>query len=286
MLAPCLDEEDVEEIAKENEDERELSQDITDALHALLEIYGVELLPLILMSDFEWMMSQDAHPVQRCTVLRIFCYIFETCPTDQIQELMGKTLNKFVECMKDGDYDVQQAATYAVGCVAERLKGTFDESMTTLILTNCFANFNESDQVEDSALDAILDNDASVIGKLLRYQPQALTNGDEIYKEWLERCFPIREDTQEAVWCYDYFCELIQTQNKAFLGHNMSNLGRILNCLIDAHGTSLMSENAEKFTRDLIKDLQTNNEALFAQSLSKMDEDKQRKLYNSIGTQI
>jgi len=47
-----------------------------------------------------------------------------------------------------------------------------------------------------------------------------------------------------------------------------------------------MSENAEKFTRDLIKDLQTNNEALFAQSLSKMDEDKQRKLYNSIGTQI
>merc|ERR1712218_135144 len=83
MLAPCLEEEDVADIEKENKEEAELSLDATDALKVLLEIYQTDLLQMILMSDFEWMMSEDAHPIQRCTVLRIFCYIFEACPTEK-----------------------------------------------------------------------------------------------------------------------------------------------------------------------------------------------------------
>eukprot|EP00492_Amphilonche_elongata_P005717 TRINITY_DN916_c0_g1_i1.p1 TRINITY_DN916_c0_g1~~TRINITY_DN916_c0_g1_i1.p1 ORF type:complete len:343 (+),score=96.53 TRINITY_DN916_c0_g1_i1:106-1134(+) len=268
MLAPCLDEEDVAEIAKENEDEAELSSDATDALKSLLEIYGIDILPMILMSDFEWMMSDDAHPIQRCTVLRIFCYVFETCPTDQTRELMSQTITRFIQCMDEENCDVQQAAIYAVGLVAEQLQGSFNEQMAQEILGKSFGHFNQTEN-EKNSFDSVLDNDASVIGKVLRYQPKAVKNLGSVYSHWLEKCFPIREDTQEGSWCYDFFCELIQSKNAAFLGDNMCNLHLILNAMADAYNTSLMSENAEKFFKNLVFEMQTNNKQLFMGHFSK-----------------
>jgi len=286
-MAPCLEEEDVEEIAKENEEERELSHDATDALKALLQIYGEDLLPMILMSDFEWMLSNDAHPIQRTTVLQIFCYIFENCPnSEQTKQLMNQATGRFIECMDEEDCAVRQAAVYAVGCVAQFLRGTFNAEIAQQILTKCFHHFEEESHMEKAAFDSVLDNDASTIGKILRYQPDAVKNIDAVYTHWLEKCFPIREDDQEAIWCYEFFCELIHNNNSAFLGKKMCNLGLIMNSMVDAYGTSLMSENSEKFFTNLVQDLQNNNKQLFVQSFSKMKEEHQRKLMQMIGTQV
>jgi len=294
MMAPCLEEEDVAEIAKENDEERELSHDATDALKALLEIYGEDLLPMILMNDFEWMLSDDAHPIQRTTVLQIFCYIFENCATsNQTREIMNHMIKKnnnqqsiLIKCMDEENCAVQQAAIYAVGCVAEQLKGTFTTELAQEILQRCFKHFDQEVETEKSEFDSVLDNDASTIGKILRYQTKAVQNIDQLYSLWLQKCFPIREDPQEAIWCYGFFCELIQNNNTAFLGNNMSNLGLVMNAMVDAYGTSLMDENSEKFFRNLVENLQSTNRQLFVQSFAKMKEEHQRKLQQLIGTQI
>jgi len=284
IMAPCLEEEDIAEIQKENEEERDLSSDATDALKVLLEIYQTDLLQMILMSDFEWMLGDDAHPLQRCTVLRIFCYIFETCPMDATQTLMSNALSRFIQCMDDEDCDVRQAAIYAVGLVAEQMKGTFSEQIAQEVLGKCFHHFQEEN--DEKGFDSVLDNDASVIGKVLRYQPNAVKSSDEVYKHWLTQCFPIREDPQEANWCYDFFCELIQSKNNAFLGSKMQNLPLIMNSMVDAFGTALLSEKSEKFFVTMVTELQQNNEKMFVNSFSKMKEEYQAKLMRLVGVVV
>ena len=66
----------------------------------------------------------------------------------------------------------------------------------------------------------------------------------------------------------------------------MSNLGLVMNAMVDAYGTSLMDENSEKFFRNLVENLQSTNRQLFVQSFAKMKEEHQRKLQQLIGTQI
>jgi len=280
MNAPMLDEEDKEEFLKDNDNEKTLSQDVTDALKSLLEIYKDDLLSMILIPDFEWMIGSEAHPIQRTTVLQIFCYIFETCPKEKTADLMKQTLMRFIQCMDEEECTVRQAAVYATGLVVEQLTGNFEKELVTQILQKCFGHFDT--QLDSNAYDCVLDNDTSVIGKILRFHPKQVPDLGEAYRLWLEKCFPMREDTQESVWCYEYFCELIQKQESNFLGQNMANLPYIVNALIDGYGTNLMSEQSEKFFKTLMIDMQRNNESLYSQTLVKLQEDNQRKILQLI----
>jgi len=269
MLAPDLDPEDAEDFNEENKRESSVSRETTDALDALLKIYKDDLLELFtkeviidskptrMMDQFEWMISDDAHPIQRYTVLRIFCYIFESCSQSSTSDYIGLS-TRFIECMDDDSCDVCQAATYALGLIAEQANSSVFAPHVNKVLEKCFEHFEK--QSDESAYDSVLDNDTSTIGKILKYHANCVSNKQEIYLRWLTRCFPMREDVQEAEWCYNRFCELLEEQNADFLGANMCNLGVIVKAMVDGYGSQFMSEKAEAYYKNFVTKLQTNSD--------------------------
>jgi len=280
ILAPELDPEDVVDLQKENEDEAMVSQDITDAIDALLKIYQQTLLPLFqeIMDDFSWMISDDAHAIQRFTVLRIFCYIFENCDPSTTEGLMAQTLQRLIECTQENDCDVRQAAVYAFGLLAQQTAGKNILSTQHLeaVLQNCFSHFQN--QLEESGYDSVLDNDASTIGKILKYQADSLNNVSTHYQNWVTQCFPMREDKQEAEWCYHRFCELLQAEDQIFLGANMQNLPHIIDAMADAYGTSLMTDESEQFFSSMLANMKTNNNNVLTQVIINISSDSQSKI--------
>lgn len=284
MAAPDLDDEDRDDFEKENQDEVIVSQDITDAINALLKIYKSDLLPLIteIMDDFSWMVSDDAHAIQRCTVLRIFCYIFENCDRSATSDLMVQTTPRFIQCMVEEDCDVRQAAVYALGLLAEQCQpGSDFSSHVPTILQKCFYHFEN--QLEVNGYDSVLDNDASTIGKILKHHPESVPNISNVYQMWLQTCFPMREDKQEGEWCHQHFCELLRQQNTSFLGNNMSNLPKIVDAMADAYGTSLMTEDAEQYFNKLLVDLKSQNNQMLSSIIINLSRDNQTKVMQLVG---
>lgn len=280
MAAPDLDDEDKEDFQNENKDEADVSRDITDAIDALFRIYKATLLPLItdIMDDFSWMISDDAHPIQRTTVLRIFCYIFENCDSNSTEQLMTQTLPRFLECTIEAHCDVRQAAVYALGLIAEQLSTEKINSFLPTILSQSFQLFDQNMLLDESHYDYVLDNAASTIGKILKSHPTIIPNISEVYKMWLQKCFPMREDYQEGEWCYQRFCELLNQQDAQFLGQNMENLPLIVDSMADAYGSSLMTDESELFFKNLLGNLKNQNGAMLTQIIMNLNSDNQAKV--------
>ena len=82
-----------------------LSFSTWDAIEALLKIYKSDMLGLIfdeksgVQSDFEWMISAESHTIQRTTMVRIFCYIFENCPIENTESIMMGVVERLLVCM-------------------------------------------------------------------------------------------------------------------------------------------------------------------------------------------
>eukprot|EP00494_Astrolonche_serrata_P007042 UN07067 len=211
IAAPDLDEEDREDLKKENKAEYEVSQNITDGFEVLFGIYGDSVLPLLFssMNEFSYMLGNDSHYIQRMTILRLFCYIFEKCSVDAVRPLMKQTIERFCQCSNDKDSDVVQATIYGLGLMAEKMTSQEFEKFINPLLEKLFQNTKRED-LHDSAID----NHTSTIGKILKHHENKVPQIDRVYKMWLSECFPIREDRQEGPWCFQRFCELLQSQNK------------------------------------------------------------------------
>lgn len=265
MLAPDLDPEDAEDFNEENKKESYVSQDITDALDSLLKIYKAALLPLFqeLMEDFNWMIGNDSHPIQRYTVLRIFCYIFENCDASATTDLL-KALDRFIECMDDESCDVRQAAVYALGLVSEQTASF--QPYVNPVLQKCFGHFEK--QLDEAAYESVLDNSTSTIGKILKHHANSVSNKQEAYLLWLTKCFPMREDAQEAQWCYDRFCELLEEKNPDFLGSNMCNVPLIVKTMIDGYGSQLMSEESESYFKNMLEGFKKSDDNVVKQLIN------------------
>lgn len=119
----------------------------------------------------------------------------------------------------------------------------------------CFDQFQP--QYLKGEVDPIHDNCASSIGKLCRYHGKCFNVAD-VYKKWLEVCFPMRRDAQEGRWCIDEMMRLISVKDTNFLGPNMGRLRQILALFVDWKDTNLSSEEADVKIETLCKQIKAN----------------------------
>ncbi|VDN60043.1 unnamed protein product [Dracunculus medinensis] len=227
------DEDDAGETDNEaiEEDANVLSR-ITDVVHALFKEFRQGFVPYFeqLEPIFRPWLSQKRHFSERQWTI---------CMYDDLIEFGGEASVQYqqyfyeplISCINDEYPEVRQAAAYGIGLMG--LYGGKAYAQLCAGALQPIANMI-SDQAARSTTDALLatENAISAVAKILKFNSSMIDVNAVIptFVQWL----PVWEDTEESPYTYDYFADLIESNNPLVLGENNSNLPRILSVMVEA----------------------------------------------------
>lgn len=125
------------------------------------------------------------------------------------------------------------------------------------------------------------ENAISAYTKILKFNPSALTNLDELIGVWFS-WLPISEDPEEATHIYGYLCDLIEANHQVILGANNCNLPRIVSIIAEAFCTKVLEVQSATGTRMLtiVKQVESNPEVMQA-CISTLSPEQQQALQDA-----
>merc|ERR1712113_813327 len=126
----------------------------------------------------------------------------------------------------------------------------------------CFAQFSEQCFLEGDVED-VQDNAALTIGRICKYCPDKV-NVNEVYPQWLSKCFPVRNDEDASTWCYAEIVRQVNAGNQAILGNNLSNVPKIIHWIAEVAFTNMSNEELAVALIKLLNNLKSNNEVMAA----------------------
>jgi len=260
MKEPDTDCEDIDQLKEYNEQEATLSNNISDAVGALVQVYRDDFIP-VLQTEWETlnaMISPDALDIQTRASLYIFCDVVDHCSSNVLQQIQNEFAGHFQRAASNAeDAVVRQAGVFALGLLFEKSEGAVGSVISTNdILKICFSQFTDPRYQDCDDSENVQDNAAMTIGRICKYCP-TLVNCNEVYPQWLN-CFPIRLEVDCSQWCYTEMIRLIDANNEALIGEGGANIAKIVNWIAEVAYTEMSNEALDQSLTDLIKKVQSN----------------------------
>ncbi|XP_055850061.1 importin-5 [Episyrphus balteatus] len=247
-----------EALADEDEADTYLLSKIVDIIHSLFLTNKTNFLPYFdtVVPQFVKLLEPARSWSDRQWGLCIFDDVIEYCGPSciQYQQIFTAPLLQYI-C--DKSPEVRQAAAYGCGVLGqfagEQFALTCAQAIPILVQVIQDPKSREPENVNPT------ENAISAVTKILKYNPSALPNIDEIINAWYS-WLPVIEDEDEAPHIYGYLCDLIQANHPVILGANNSNLPRIVSIIAQAFKSGVVKPLSEEGSRmiGIVKQLESN----------------------------
>ncbi|KAH8294819.1 hypothetical protein KR018_003373 [Drosophila ironensis] len=264
-----------EELAEQDDTDVFILSKIVDITHALFETNKVQFLPAFeqVAPHFVKLLDPNRSESDRQWGVCVFDDLIEFCgpASAPYSQIFTPALQRYIA---DKSSDVRQAAAYGCGVLAQFGGEQFAVTCAQIIpLLVQVINDPKAREIEN--INAT-ENAISAFGKILKYNPSALSNIEEMIGVWFS-WLPISEDADEAVHIYGYLCELIEANHPVILGSNNCNLPRIFSIIAEAFCTKVVEVKSPVGTRMLtiVKQVESNPDVMQACASSLTPEQQQ-----------
>jgi len=260
------DDEDKEKLIEQNEQEATVSTNISDAVGALVKVYGDNFIP-ILQTEYDTLnglLSDDSLDIQKRAALYIFCDVVEHCSTRVLENQLHFFVGHFKKAASNiEDVCVRQVGIFALGLLFEKTKGAVCSALPANdILKLCFAQFTDPRYLTQEDVEDVQDNAALTIGRVCKFCPNQV-DCSKVYPEWLN-CFPIRNDDDCSQWCYTEMIRLIAASNVALIGEGGSNIAKIVHWIAEVAYTDMSNKCLDQSLADLINKVKSEHSLMSA----------------------
>ncbi|KAJ6632921.1 Importin-5 [Pseudolycoriella hygida] len=269
-----------EKLAQEDDNDTFQLSKIADVIHSLFLTNGVSFLPHFdqIIQHFIKLLNPQRPWADRQWGLCIFDDLIEyTGP--MCAKYQSVFLQPIIEYVKDPSPEVQQAAIYGCGVIAQfggdQFALTCAQTIPRLVEVVQAPKSREPENVNPT------ENAISAITKILKYNNSAIPNVDELIMLWFS-WLPVVEDHDESPHVYGYLCDLIQSNHIVVLGASNSNLPRILQIIAEAFNTDVIEPQHEVGVRmlQIVKQLE-NNQELFKACFDVLNVEQKKALQDA-----
>lgn len=235
------DEDADEDLEIERESDEQVLGKVTDVLHALFRAHKTALFPFFdsLVPIFQRMLAEQNTAEDHQWALCVFDDVIEFGGPESIR-YQQFFLEPMLRYLLDPNCEVRQAAAYGVGVMALYGEDKYHQVCVSAIprlAQACQIEFDSSDFMSRCAQE----NAVSAVAKICRHLPEGLINLGDILPLWLT-WLPIVNEDDEAVYVYEYLCELIMANNVHILGENHRNLPQIVSIFASAFGSQVLAD--------------------------------------------
>uniref|UniRef100_A0A8C6ISK4 Uncharacterized protein n=1 Tax=Melopsittacus undulatus TaxID=13146 RepID=A0A8C6ISK4_MELUD len=276
------DEQVEESLQDEDDNDVYVLTKVSDILHSIFSSYKEKVLPW-----FERLLPLIVNLIcphrpwpDRQWGLCIFDDIVEHCSPSSFK-YAEYFLRPMLQSICDNSPEVRQAAAYGVGVMAQ-FGGDSYRPFCTEALPLLVRVIQSPDAKTKENVNAT-ENCISAVGKIMKFKPDCV-NVEEVLPHWLS-WLPLHEDKEEAVYTFNYLCDLIESNNPVVLGPNNSNLPRIFGIIADGeiHEAIKHEDPCIKRLANVVRQVQTSGQ-LWTECISQLNADQQaaiQELLNS-----
>jgi len=232
-----FDEEEAEALKEENELEEELTQQVANAIGAMLKQYGDKVMPLVeglLVRFYPMLDKSKSNPEERRIAIGVMDDMLEYAPTSSgkyLQQMMPIFLDAMVEPEAP---DLNQCAVYGIGVVAKNFTAEMAPALPQVL--EITLRMIQAPDARSKDLEARFDNAVSALGCLMQVYSEQL--GDQIprlVELWLN-ALPLKEDTEEAKSVHKQLVQMVAAKHSAVLGDGNKNLQKVLEVYVRVLG--------------------------------------------------
>ena len=160
-----------------------------------------------------------------------------------------------VKYANNSDDEVRNSACYGLGAFAQSTKNNFEkyykDIVTVLISAINMPIDKNLSKDEKNAKQFAKDNGVSALGKILKYQGQALgSDYENVFNLWINN-LPIKQDDEEGLINNQFLMDILMKEPNKVLGIDNKNLEQIIIILAKAYNSEMSDElldtNIEQF---------------------------------------
>ena len=160
-----------------------------------------------------------------------------------------------VKYANNSDDEVRNSACYGLGAFAQSTKNNFEkyykDIVTVLISAINMPIDKNLSKDEKNAKQFAKDNGVSALGKILKYQGQALgSDYENVFNLWINN-LPIKQDDEEGLINNQFLMDILMKVPNKVLGIDNKNLAQIIIILAKAYNSEMSDElldtNIEQF---------------------------------------
>ena len=270
-----------ENLQEEDEDDIHVLSRVSDVIHSLFYVYGVDFLQYFdqLAQKFAQLLQPTQPWADRQWAICVFDDVVEYASPQSAGylQLFGVRL---VECIVDPQPEVRQAAAYGIGILA---RFGAEDANTMQLITNAvpllIRCINEPNARQPEVVSAT-ENCISAIMKIVRYKNYNVNELLPLWFSWL----PIWDDQDECEGNYDYLCELVEGNNGVILGAENANLPRVVMIMADAFERESILPVGSTARRmvGLLTQLRSSAEALFNYCMQQLPPNQAQAVVNAL----
>jgi len=281
--------EGVEEMLQdEHEGDVYLLSKVADMIHALFTVYRANFIPAFdkIVSHVVKLLPNDRPATDRQWGLCIFDDVIEFCGA-QSTVYSQLFIQQMLKYSIDPEPQVRQAASYGLGIMALNAAQHYQEvCLSAVPLLKQAVSLPEARSTRENI--CATENAVSALCKIYKFCiPLAPNCGLDLQQqlaEWFS-WLPVMEDKEEAVYVYNYLCELVEGNEVAILGSDNSGVKRVLEVMADALAVDALEDSPQVTHRcALIIQQIKQNDAMWSACVGSMAEAQQHALVQCLNS--
>ena len=231
--------------------------------------YTLEFVDKIIKEYLPKYFKEDASNFEKNLGVLLVGDMAEFLQQDIIGNIWDDICVILVKYANNSDDEVRNSACYGLGAFAQSTKNNFEkyykDIVTVLISAINMPIDKNLSKDEKNAKQFAKDNGVSALGKILKYQGQALgSDYENVFNLWINN-LPIKQDDEEGLINNQFLMDILMKEPNKVLGIDNKNLAQIIIILAKAYNSEMSDElldtNIEQFALG-VKNSKEYNEIL------------------------
>ena len=263
-----INSDDEDDSASKDEEINELDEqidEIENVLTSFSEFFGVlfdthknytlEFVDKIIKEYLPKYFKENASNFEKNLGVLLVGDMAEFLQQDIIGNIWDDICTILVKYANNPDDEVRNSACYGLGAFAQSTKNNFEkyykDIVTVLISAINMPIDKNLSKDEKNTKQFAKDNGVSALGKILKYQGQALgSDYENVFNIWINN-LPIKQDDEEGLINNQFLMDILMKEQNKVLGTDNKNLAQIIIILAKAYNSEMSDElldtNIEQF---------------------------------------
>ena len=263
-----INSDDEDDSASKDEEINELDEqidEIENVLTSFSEFFGVlfdthknytlEFVDKIIKEYLPKYFKENASNFEKNLGVLLVGDMAEFLQQDIIGNIWDDICTILVKYANNPDDEVRNSACYGLGAFAQSTKNNFEkyykDIVTVLISAINMPIDKNLSKDEKNTKQFAKDNGVSALGKILKYQGQALgSDYENVFNIWINN-LPIKQDDEEGLINNQFLMDILMKEQHKVLGTDNKNLAQIIIILAKAYNSEMSDElldtNIEQF---------------------------------------
>ena len=263
-----INSDDEDDSASKEEEINELDEqidEIENVLTSFSEFFGVlfdthknytlEFVDKIIKEYLPKYFKENASNFEKNLGVLLVGDMAEFLQQDIIGNIWDDICTILVKYANNPDDEVRNSACYGLGAFAQSTKNNFEKyykDIVTVLISSINMPIDKNlSKDEKNTKQFAKDNGVSALGKILKYQGQALGyDYENVFNIWINN-LPIKQDDEEGLINNQFLMDILMKEQTKVLGTDNKNLAQIIIILAKAYNSEMSDElldtNIEQF---------------------------------------